>query len=172
MTSLPCELYEGRLNESRDAPLSRSPCGRPLLTIWLVGWLFGWLALGDLDFTLGDLLFHSEEGTCFVDILRLCSVEWQSDGHCRSERDTTCTGRGLFQHIVLVCPWRCRKLSFTIGNLRDKKLNRKPHNVQQNASHYKRFIDCAGNWGNRNCVGCQPCRVGALAVHVSVRSFS
>jgi len=110
-----------------------------------------------------------------VEVLKLCSVEWQSDGQCWSERDVTCTGRGLFQH-VLVCPWRCgvlpRKLSFTAGNLRDEKLNRKPHNVQKNASHYKRFIDCAANWGNRNCVGCQPCRVGNFAVRVSVRSFS
>jgi len=131
--------------------------------------LFGLLALA-------DLLFYSEEGACFVEVLRLCRVEWQSDGQCWSERDMTCTGRGLFQNIVLICPWRCgvlpRKLSFTTGNLRDEKLNRKPHNVQQNASRYKRFIDCAANWGNRNCAGCQPCRVGNFAVHVSVHSFS
>jgi len=90
----------------------------------LVGWLFDWLPLA-------DLLFYSEEGACFVEVLRLCRVEWQSDGQWWSERDMTCTGRGLFQHIVLICPWRCgvlpRKLSFTTGNIRDEKLNRKPH---------------------------------------------
>jgi hypothetical protein len=63
-----------------------------------------------------------------------------------------CSGLNLYQHIVLLCSLGCgvlpRKLSFTVANLWDETLTRKPHNVQQNASHYKSLIDCAADCGN------------------------
>jgi hypothetical protein len=48
--------------------LLRSAYGRPPFNL-----LLGWLALG-------DRLFYSEEGVCSVEIIRLCSVEWERDG--------------------------------------------------------------------------------------------